>query len=102
MFQIIIKYLIIMPLYVAFRWIIPIALIIALPVFIAGMLVAMFGVLGHIFFLLLFFLGVLYYFKNVNNIFNPSLKKPGPKKKKQHVTPYGYRPGMIGSPYRRR
>lgn len=83
--QYIFKYGVVAPIYTAFRWIIPILVVYGLPIFIAGMLVAILGTMGHIFFLLLFAIALLYYFKYVYNVFNPSSKIPVKPKKKQSV-----------------
>jgi hypothetical protein len=77
--SVIIKYGVIAPLYTAIRHIIPILVIFGLPIFLAGMIVAAVGVMGHVFFLLLFAAALLYYFKFAYKLFYPSEIK---KKKK--------------------
>lgn len=80
----ILKYGVAAPLYTAFRWLIPILVIYGLPIFIAGMLVAILGTMGHIFFLILFTVALLYYFRYVYKIFNPSTtKKPSTSQHKK-------------------
>lgn len=85
------KYGIVMPIYVAIRHIIPIMVLYGLPIFIAGMLVALIGTMGHIFFLILFGLAVMYYLRNVYKLFNGKIKttkktsKKKPKLRKKQV-----------------
>jgi hypothetical protein len=78
----ILKYGIAAPLYMTFRWIIPILVLFGIPIFIAGMIVAIIGVMGHIFFILLFVFGLLYYFRFAYRIIYPSSKKDKRKKTK--------------------
>ena len=83
------KYLIVYPIYTAFRWIIPIMVLYGLPIFIAGILVALVGTLGHMFFIILFTLAVLYYFKHVGSVFKglkPKRRSNKPAKKKYRPT----------------
>lgn len=96
----ILKYGVVAPIYTAFRWIIPILVVYGLPIFIAGMLVAILGTMGHIFFLILFAIALLYYFKYVYNIFNPSSTIPTKPKKKQSVTPKKFNKSLFDSRYR--
>jgi predicted membrane protein len=72
---IIIKYGIIAPLYTVFWYIIPILLIIAVPIFISGIIIALFGTLGHILFITLFAIALLYYVKYLFKIFYPKKKR---------------------------
>lgn len=60
-------------------YLIIIAAIISLPIYLAGMLVSILGVSGHIFFYIITFLAIMYYFKFVKNIFNPDLSPKGKK-----------------------
>lgn len=61
-------YFIQLPIYIAVKMAV-LFVIIAIPVFLAGMLVALFGTIGHILFLLIFVLGVYYYIKTASSIF---------------------------------
>ena len=56
-----------------------ISAIITLPIYLAGMLVSIFGVGGHIFFYIITFLAIMYYFRFVKNIFNPNLSTKSKK-----------------------
>jgi hypothetical protein len=79
--QYIFKYLIAVPLYSLIVHIIPILVIFGIPIFMAGMIVAAVGgVLGHIFFLLLFVIAIIFYFKFAYNLFYPGEKKSKEKK----------------------
>jgi hypothetical protein len=71
----IIKYGIIAPLYSTILHIIPILVLFGLPIFIAGMIIAIFGVMGHVFFIVLFTFALLYYFRFSYYIIFPKGKK---------------------------
>ena len=69
------KYGVIAPLYTTVRHIIPILVVFGIPIFLAGMIVAAVGVMGHVFFLLLFAVSLIYYFKFAYKLFYPGKKK---------------------------
>lgn len=75
------KYGIVMPLYLVYK-LIPVFIIVGIPIFISGILIALIGTLGHIFFMVLFGIAVLFYFRHAYSIFNGKQKDKKDKNKK--------------------
>ena len=49
-------------------WLVAIMLLLGLPTFISGILVGIFGIVGHLIFIGIIVFALIYYFKNINTL----------------------------------